>query len=231
VGKTVTGLGRARRLGLAGAAAAAFWLVAWVVWLNVQAHAYATHIHDRGALPSTSSPSSSSHVDPRLSRIASAVAGREVEVRCWSVSDWYRIDAERAEVDHDPERLGLRAAFVSYDRKRINLGTVVCADLARGLGGVHAGEESRWDLVWAIGLLAHESMHVRGIGSESRAECLGIQEIPQVVRLLGLSAGEGRRVAHSYWTGWYPLRDPKYRSSECRDGGELDQRPESPVWP
>jgi hypothetical protein len=216
---------------MAGAAVAAFWLCAWILWLNVQARAYATHIHDRGTLPSTTSPSPSSHVDPRLSLIAEALAGREVEVRCWSVPDWHRIDDERAEVDHDPERLGLRAAFVSYDRRRINMGTVVCADLADGVGGVHEGSESWWDLTWAIGVLAHESMHVRGADNEAKAECLGIQEIPHVARLLGLSAEEGRRIARRYWIGWYPLRDPDYRSDECRDGGDLDQSPQSHVWP
>jgi len=218
-------------LGIAGAAAAAFWLCAWILWLNVQARAYTTHIHDRGALPSTASPSPSSHVDPRLSRVAEAVAGRGVEVRCWSVSDWYRIDAERAAVDDDPQRLGLRAAFVSYDRKRINMGTAVCADLAHGVDGVREGNESWWDLIWAIGVLAHESMHVRGTGSEANAECFGIQEIPHVARLLGLNTVEGRRIARRYWAGWYPLRDPEYRSDECRDGGDLDQNPQSPVWP
>ena len=216
---------------IAGAAAAAFWLCAWVLWLNVQARAYATHIHDRGALPSTTFSSPSSHVDPRLSRIAEAVAGRGVEVRCWSVSDWYRIDAERAEVDHDPERLGLRAAFVSYDQRRINMGTEVCGDLARGVEGVRAGDETWWDLIWGIGLLAHESMHVSGIGSEAEAECLGMQEIPRVARLLGLASDEAQRVAQRYWKGWYPLRDPKYRSAECRDGGDLDRTPGSEVWP
>jgi hypothetical protein len=152
-------------------------------------------------------------------------------VRCWSVSDWYRIDAERAEVDHDPERLGLRAAFVSYDRRRINMGTEVCGDLARGVEGVRAGDETWWDLIWGIGLLAHESMHVRGIGSEAEAECLGMQEIPRVARLLGLASDEARGVAQRYWKGWYPLRDPKYRSVECRDGGDLDGTPGSEVWP
>jgi hypothetical protein len=52
-----------------------------------------------------------------------------------------------------------------------------------------------------------------------------------VAHLLGLSAEGGKRIARRYWIGWYPLRDPDYRSAECRDGGALDQSPQSHVWP
>jgi hypothetical protein len=214
---------------MAGVAAVAFWGFVWLVWLNLQARAYVTHIHDRGPLATSSLPTPASHIEPRLSRIARELAGRDVEVRCWSPSDWYRLDSERAEIDDDTASHGLRSAFVSYDRKRIDMGTIVCAELAQTLDG--ADRLERADLAWAVKLLAHESMHVRGVENEATAECYGMQAIPRTASLLGLGGDEGRRLADFYWSGWYPRMDPEYRSEECRDGGELDLRPESGIWP
>lgn len=216
---------------LAAMAAATFWGLAWFLWLNIQARAYAMHIHDRGPLPTMSLPSPSSHIDPRLSRIAGELAGRDVEVRCWSPSDWRRIDGERAEIDDDPTSGGLRSAFTSYDRKRINLGTVVCADLAHGPQGVYSGYENWSDLSWAIKLLGHEAMHVHGIGDEATAECYAMQSIPRTARLLDLTDEQGRYLADFFWHEWYPLLDSGYRSAECRNDGSLDRNPESDVWP
>ena len=216
---------------LAAVATAAVWVVVWFGWLNLQARALVSHIHDHGPLPRTAAPSPSSHIDPRLSGVAATLAGREVEVRCWSVGDWRRIDGERAEIDDDPTSGGLRSAFTSYDRKRINLGTLVCADLAHSLQGVYSGYESWSDLSWAVKLLGHEAMHVHGIGDEATAECYAMQLIPRTARLLGLSNEEGRYLADFFWDEWYPVLDSGYRSTECRNDGELDRNPETDLWP
>jgi len=223
---------RIRRLALTALATAAFWIFVWYAWFGFQAYRYVAHLHDRRAIPVVASPSLASHIDPGLSRVAKNLSGRDVEVRCWSVPDWYRLDAERRALVDDSTRIGLRGGFSSFDRKRIDLGTFGCLDLARLLYEDDAlSIADRADQAWAVGLLAHESMHIRGIGNEATAECYGMQAIPRAAALLGLEEKEGRQLADLYRSGWYPRMDTDYRSKECRDGGELDLRPEDGIWP
>src|SRR5439155_17376875 len=46
------------------------------------------------SLPVVAGAAAESHVDPRFSRIASELAGKDVEVRCWSPADWTRLMRE-----------------------------------------------------------------------------------------------------------------------------------------
>jgi hypothetical protein len=222
---------RGARLGLAALACAAFWTLLWLAHLAVQAHALVHDLHDDRPLPTIGAPSPESHIDPRLSHVASVLAGRGVEVRCWSVGDWVQLDANRRRLMHDERRTGLRSGFTSFDRKRIDLGTAACADLAHiAYEPLDRPHESWDDLAWAVNLLGHESTHARGTHDERRAECEGMQAIPRTSRLLGLNATEGRYLALLYWSRLYPLMGD-YRSAECRDGGGLDIHPETDVWP
>jgi hypothetical protein len=235
VAGTNSGKRRVRRLALTAVCAAAFWILAWFASLSfdaAKASQAARYPHDWGPLPSFASPSATSHIDPRLSRIARTIAGRDTEVRCWSEYDWIELRREitsRWSLADDPGPYG---AFTSLDRERINLSPPVCGPLEQL---VYRGLDPHpdWDgLSWAVSLLSHESMHVSGIDLEAAAECYGVQRIPATARTLGIDETNARILARRYWSRWYLTQDdPEYRSPECRDGGRLDLHPESNVWP
>jgi hypothetical protein len=44
-----------------------------------------------GPLPVVAGDSTRSRIEPRLGRVASSLAGKAVEVRCWSQADWIRL--------------------------------------------------------------------------------------------------------------------------------------------
>jgi hypothetical protein len=71
---------------------------------------------------------------------------------------------------------------------------------------------------------------LKGIRSEVKADCFGMQSLDQAVVVLGRSRAEGRYLAAMYWTHWYQWHGPEIRSPECREGGRLDRSP-SHVWP
>jgi hypothetical protein len=59
-----------------------------------------------------------------------------------------------------------------------------------------------------------------------------MQSIEELATLLGAAEAEGQVLASVYWHERYPrIRDSDYRSPECRDGGSLDLRPQSSIWP
>ena len=233
--QTNSGRRRVRRLALTAAGTAAFWILAWLTSVSfdaAKASEAARYPHDWGPLPTFASPSTTSHIDPRLTRVAETISGRDTEVRCWSQYDWTQLRREitsRWSLDDDPGPYG---AFTSLDRERINLSPPVCGPLEdlvyRGLD-----PDVDWDeLSWAVSLLSHESMHVSGIDQEAAAECDGVQRIPETARALGVDEPDARILASRYWSRWYVTQDdPEYRSSECHDGGRLDLHPDSHVWP
>jgi hypothetical protein len=51
-------------------------------------------LHDSRPLPAIEGPSGESRVELRFSHVASVVAGVGTEVRCWSVADWRKREAE-----------------------------------------------------------------------------------------------------------------------------------------
>ena len=58
-----------------------------------------------------------------------------------------------------------------------------------------------------------------------------MQTIRAAAIALGRTAREGRFLANLYWNRWYRWNPGSYRSRECRNGGALDLRPQSDVWP
>jgi hypothetical protein len=227
---------RTRRLGLAAFGAAAFWILLWLVSLSFEAAKAsedARYPRDWGPLPTVAAPFAGSHVDPRLTRVASELARKETEVRCWSRDDWDRLGDGIATRWSDADRPGVTGAYTSLDGERVNLSPRVCADLAHVISDGIGLVGTDWDRVsWAVNMLSHESMHARGIHQESVAECYGMQTIPTTARLLGLSGEQGRYLAERYWGRWYlHQEDPEYRAYECRDRGKLDLAPRSSVWP
>jgi hypothetical protein len=184
-----------------------------------------------GRLPRIGGATGRSRVEPLFSRVASTLALRPIEVRCWSTRDWEDVSTEfRAyqAVSFEP------SGFVGdVDRARVNLAPWICAhlvDLAyahrvrRGAGGLDTAD--------AVNTLAHEAEHVIGPnGSEAETECYAVQDVRRVARLLGASSAHADELAARQWRENYPRNTPEYTTPLCYDGGPLDANPDSARWP
>jgi hypothetical protein len=91
--------------------------------------------------------------------------------------------------------------------------------------------QSIWDDVGAVHTLAHESWHLRGIGSESLTECRALQTTAFAAELFGADPRAAQATAAYALKYFYPQLPDEYRTFECVNGGPLDLRPADPVWP
>jgi hypothetical protein len=189
--------------------------------------------YDDLPLPTMGGITEVSRIEPLYSRIASDLVGRDVEVRCWSHRDWAERSQEVAAWTHGKLRPGDWTAYVSYDRERANLSPSICRSLGRWAYG-HRWPDDRWEsynFVWSVKVLAHETQHLRGFDNEAAADCYGLQAMPDIAARLGLDEDRGRWLTEYAWRYIYPRARGEYRSAECRDGGQLDLRLSSSVWP
>jgi hypothetical protein len=169
-----------------------------------------------------------SRIDPEFSRVASAIAGRAVEARCWAEADWRPVVRElNAFYGERIDRgfSGFAEPAVSRTAT-IHLAPFVCQALSS------PRDYDDRDLSFPVDVLAHEAEHILGpTSSEAVTECFGMQAIPQTAGLLGLPAERGRELANRYWHYWY-LRNPTdYRVTDCSEGGPLDNTPGDGIWP
>lgn len=116
----------------------------------------------------------------------------------------------------------------------------------------NAGDSAYWDRYedYVLGLqtLAHEAIHLSGVvggtlpnglavgyaDDEARADCWGMQWLAHVAQQLGAADDDAQAIARYYALSMYPQwrrSAPEYWSPECRDGGALDLRPETSLWP
>jgi hypothetical protein len=187
--------------------------------------------HDDGPLPVFAGRRLASHIDPRLSRAASKLAGHHVEVRCWSPSDWRARASEVAR--YAPGHVDVRSPWSGYlalDRKRANFGPSVCgrlAALAYDDDGP-SGYDDSWWLSWSLALFAHV---IGPSGSRATSECRSMQEIRPTGEALGLDADTAARLGRLFWTDIYPREDARFRSPDCRSGGRLDLDRSTSAWP
>jgi hypothetical protein len=189
-------------------------------------------LRDAGPLPVIAGSSAESRIEPRFSRVASSLAGRRAQVRCWSPEDWEKRASEWARWP-STSWVGSWGGYTSADGERVNLAPAVCVLLTRLAYQRVPVYEDGWPdgLAWSVALLAHEAQHVRGVLNEAKAECYGMQSVRTAAQALGRTAEEGRYLAWLYWENSYPSGDAPYRSRECRNGGSLDLHPRSDVWP
>lgn len=168
-----------------------------------------------GPLPTIAAPSARSHIDPNLGRVASEVAGRAVEVRCWSAADWPRVTVL------DPVEAG---GFADLAARTVNLPPDVCGSLAAlAYGPAHRFADATWEQIAAPHVLAHEAGHLGDAGtSESRAECDAVQTTQRTAELLGADAAYARWMAALDWSHLYPRLPGSYRTADCVPGGPLD---------
>ncbi len=169
-------------------------------------------------------------VERSLSAIASTIAYRPVEIRCGNT--------------HSAEALGIMPWHNGTPRGYAVIQSTVCDDLVAFVADPRASDPCgcanpdchALDIrsASALATVAHESFHLRGIRSEARAECDGMQTIAFVGERLGATASQARAVARFYWFrlhGSHRRWEPAYWSQECRNGGELDLRKSDPNWP
>ena len=182
-------------------------------------------------LPVVGGDRETTRIEPRFGQIATRLANRPVQVRCWSKRDWPRVYADWRAFSNDRD---IPAGFVaSYDRGRLNLDPDGCAGLVRLAyrHDVPDGGAELVDVAFAVDLLAHEVEHLVSPASEAVTECRAMQSIREYARALGATPAEAARLAEVYWTEAYPENAREYRTEQCRDGGPLDLDPGSSVWP
>jgi hypothetical protein len=162
-----------------------------------------------------------------LGAVASQLAGRPVSVRCQSLlADLLSNNVHTGEVQFD-------AAGRPADSTWLTRAT--CGRLHRFISSHGSDLEClktenwaafQWsaphdacvDKAAAVGeaviTLAHESMHLRGIGSESEAQCGAERLATQTVELLGGDPATGpllERLARA----WNPLMPTEYQAPSC----------------
>ncbi len=174
------------------------------------------------------------YVDPRLSRIAEAWVGFPVEVRCFPSDTWRLVVAERDAWYGDwPDQTTI--GFAESDADRIWFDSRICGQLATldARSGVPDPElDPSLDLADAIANLSHEIAHIDDPdGDEAETECAAVQRAAWTAMQLGASAQEARSLAERYWRLSYPENFAEYRTDECRNGGELDEHPNTSRWP
>jgi hypothetical protein len=173
-----------------------------------------------------------SRVEPLFTRVTRLMGeGGKYAARCWSESDWNRIEREQFGENAD------LAGFATEAYQNLNLAPEICETLARlAYSGERPAGDEQLDAAFAILVLMHETAHL-GEGyefftrEEAEAECWGMQFVRPAARALGLEASYAAELADRYWREVYPLVEAKYRSRECRNDGRLDVRPQSDVWP
>jgi hypothetical protein len=183
------------------------------------------------ALPVIAGEAEQSRVEPRFGRIASTLAGKAVEVRCWSRADWSQLTREESSYTHGklgPETL----AFVAIGGTRIHLGPAVCGGLVDlTYEGLRPNDEAgQLFLASAVVTLSHEPQHSKGIATEFVAECNAIQVANGTAIKLGASPAYAAALVRTYWRH-YGDELPSYRSAECRKSGRLDLHRPASTWP
>jgi hypothetical protein len=183
------------------------------------------------SLPVVAGEAEQSRLEPRFGGIASGIAGKELEVRCWSKSDWHHLMREERAYTHG--KLGSSTlGFAGIGGRRINLGPAVCGglvDLAYRRARP-ADEAGQLMLAAAVVTLSHEPQHSNGIADESVAECHAIQLANGTAVKLGASPAYAAALVRTYWHH-YSEELAAYRSSECRQGGKLDLGQPDSIWP
>lgn len=185
-----------------------------------------------GRLPAAQGFDSRTRVEPHLGRAILDVSGYGAQVQCYSQRHWRKRAVEWKATWPSLGPLGPWRAY-NHPTGFVHLGPPVCAHLTRlvALRKPAWNDEQPDALAYSLAVLAHEGVHVTGNGDEVEAMCQGMQWMPELAVALGRTRAEGRYLATAFWLHWYPWFDEDHRSRECREGGRLDIRPASTVWP
>jgi hypothetical protein len=180
-------------------------------------------------LPVRSGTSRESRIEPRLSRAASLLTLKKVQVRCWSPAEW------KLMVREWDTYAGVRSEIAGFANgtSRVNIEPDSCATLARFYAGRRPrGDDELDETADAVDLLAHEAQHLfNPNGDEAETECHGLQDVRRLAVMLGATRSYAKKLAQDDWKYLYPYREAEYRTKECRPNGLFDMHPETPGFP
>ncbi len=174
-------------------------------------------------------------LDHKLSGVASEIAGRNVNVDCPGFL--------RGLIDIRGHGGSVMFDANGKPSSTTHLETSVCHDLSaygetRGSAefscvfGTTPCSNKVERAVYAALVLSHESQHLRGVRSESDAQCYAIQTVARVAERLGSPPAEANAVAsHFLAVGQRRMPTEYSLSDDCVDGGSLDLNPQSSNWP
>jgi hypothetical protein len=159
-------------------------------------------------------------LEHRLGVASEAIVGMPVEVNCQSFGGAF-VDGggDLGYVAFGPGGVPERATLIKRDQ---------CRDLSAYLRS-NKVDPPREQIV-AVHVLTHEAIHMSGVTSEAKTECLAVQHDARMAQLLGAPPEAAATLALSYWTDVYPHMSTEYRSDECGPGLPLDARLSGAPW-
>jgi hypothetical protein len=185
---------------------------------------------------------SDARTESRLRPVASAIAGREIDVDCQGL--WASLlDAQAREGEVLFDRSGVPESSIylthrTCDRLWAFAGRQRHAELDC-LGTVDwrfeppvgsACYRQTSSTIYALLTLAHEAYHTAGVAGEAQANCYAIQTLAWTAATLGAGPLESERVAEAM-SALEPYQRRDYATSRCRAGTELDLHPETLAFP
>lgn len=172
--------------------------------------------------------------EARLARVAGGIAQHEVRIDCQgALGSALDVSAEAGSVQFDDAgrpsdtaqlKRGVCTALRHFERDAA-AGRLDCV-----LRDVRCAEGTLRS-IWAVHTLAHEAWHLAGEQREWVAECYALQTTAWTAGRLGAPPVVSQALAHYVAAHMYPELPQDYRSPACRDGGVLDLRPASALWP
>jgi hypothetical protein len=155
----------------------------------------------------------------RLAEVASAIAGRDVRVRCpgvvGRVLSWDTVEGSvRFDAGGRPADEARLRVFACKELDALAEGrreaALACAVRPRPGCGIAAA-----DVALAVDVLAHESWHLAGVVDEAETECRAVRSLPWTAQRLGATAEESRALARVYLATGHPRLPARYRSGRC----------------
>jgi hypothetical protein len=207
-------------LGFSGSLAFLLLVLGWVI------SSRQPEAHVLGAVAEGGTP-----IEVRANHVVSVLAGKRVDLRCWSRSQWPRL-TQHESLEANGKLNSATLGFADIGGVRIDLSPAVCeglADLA-DRNERPSGDTGRLRLATALVTLTHEPQHSKGVAAEAVAECRGIQLAPLAARRLGVPRGYAAVLVRTYWRHHINAL-PEYVSPECRRGGALDLHRADSIWP
>lgn len=180
----------------------------------------------------------------RLSPVASAIAGRAVQIDCQTL--WGAL------IDTQPRHGEVRFDAAGKPESRIFLTHDTCKRLKRFAGKAHHRElacltQIDWRIpvpltfehpcyreasktIYAVLILAHEAYHTAGIQNEALTNCYATQAMAYAATALGTDQTEAQYLAVAM-NRLLPIQQGSYRTDACTRGSDLDLYPKTPSFP
>ena len=169
------------------------------------------------------------HEQETLAGVATDLAGRPVGVHCpgflRSLVDTHG-EAGRVQFGADgrPASYTDLAPSTCSSLRHLDRVDFACVD-------THACGYKEFKAAWAAHTLAHEAFHLRGFEDEGVTECYALQNTAFVAERLGVATKQAQELQAWLYKDGYPNEPQDYQSAGCYDGGPLDLRPQSAVFP